>query len=128
MPLRSLHSSVLVWPTRDEVERGLREWASQQATRAPALERVGYFGSYARGNWGVGSDLDILVIVAASDRPRDRRALAWDATTLPVPADLVVYTREEWNDLRTSQRRFARTLAKEVVWVYGLDGAASEQK
>jgi predicted nucleotidyltransferase len=36
---------------------------------------IGYFGSYARGDWGVGSDVDLIVIVAESELPRERRAV-----------------------------------------------------
>jgi predicted nucleotidyltransferase len=51
---------------------------------------VGYFGSYARGDWGVGSDLDIVAIVSASDDAWDRRARSWDLSGLPVAADLMI--------------------------------------
>ncbi|MDP3768521.1 MAG: nucleotidyltransferase domain-containing protein, partial [Dehalococcoidia bacterium] len=71
---------------------------------------------YARGDWGVGSDVDLLVIVSASAHPSERRALEWDATDLPVPADVLVYTEEEWASLRG--RRFHDSVMREVVWVW----------
>jgi predicted nucleotidyltransferase len=40
-----------------------------------AVVRIGYFGSYARGDWGVGSDLDVIAVVAFSDEAFTRRAL-----------------------------------------------------
>ena len=73
------------------------------------MTAVGYFGSYARGDWGVGSDLDLVVIVDDSPEPFERRAARWDATGLPVPADVLVYTRAEWERLSARPR--------EVVWV-----------
>jgi len=36
--------------------------------------RIGYFGSYARGDWGVGSDLDLLVIVTAAEEAFEKRS------------------------------------------------------
>jgi len=117
MPLRSLNSSVLVWPDRDRVDRAVRQWAAAIATRHPELRRLGYFGSYARGDWGVGSDLDLVGVVTASDGAFERRALAWDLTSLPVPADILIYTEQEWLALQAEGGRFARTLAQEVVWV-----------
>lgn len=51
----------------------------------PEVVRVGDLGSYARGDWGVGSDLDLIIIVDQSDDPFERRAARWDATELPVP-------------------------------------------
>jgi len=47
MPVRSLHSSVLPWPTREQVDRAVREWAARLAEREPELVALGYFGSYA---------------------------------------------------------------------------------
>lgn len=81
---------------------------------------MAYYGSYARGDWGVGSDVDLLV-VESDDTPRVQRAARWDTTSLPVPADLQVYTRAEWEAAdRTS--RFFETLRREASWVYLREG------
>jgi hypothetical protein len=117
MPTRSLTSSVLKWPSRDAVERELRRWASQTAKGHPDLVRLGVFGSYARGDAGVGSDLDIVAIVHASDRRPEERTRGWDTTSLPVPVDLLVYTEEEWARVRT-QSRFGVALTQEALWLY----------
>jgi predicted nucleotidyltransferase len=76
---------------------------------------VGYFGSYARGDWGVGSDLDLVVLVAHCDLPFAARASHYDALALPVPVDLLVYTQVEWDRLEHEGRR----LTREVRWVAG---------
>jgi hypothetical protein len=81
------------------------------------VEAVGIFGSYARGDWGVGSDLDVIVIVGDSTRPFIERALEWDASDLPVPTDLLVYTRAEWSRLPQTNPSFARRLRDDVVWI-----------
>ncbi len=117
MPVRSLSSSVVVWPDRLTVESALRRWAEGAARPRPELLRVGYFGSYARGDWGVGSDLDVVLVVAGADLPFGRRAAAWDLTWLPVPADALVYSEDEWRRLDPASR-FVRMLAREVVWVW----------
>ncbi len=122
MPVRSLTSSVLVWPDRAKVESALRGWAEEAGRARPELRRVGYFGSYARGDWGVGSDLDVVLVVAPTPVPVARRAAAWDLTGLPVPADALVYTEEEWRR-RDPESRFARALARELVWVYEASGS-----
>jgi predicted nucleotidyltransferase len=69
MPVRSLSSSVLVWPDAAEVARAVRTWAENLSKTEPAVQRVGYFGSYARGDWGVGSDVDLVVLVDRSQQP-----------------------------------------------------------
>ena len=84
MPVRSLGSSVLRWPSREEVEEALKAWLSRHPI--PGLVAAGYFGSYARGEAGVGSDLDLLLLVAHSPLPPWKRPLELPLEELPVPA------------------------------------------
>ncbi len=121
MPVRSLNSSVLKWPDLKAVKEAIGEWAKEEVPKHPGLIRLGYFGSYARGEWGVGSDLDLIAIVSESPDALERRNLSWSLTSLPVPADLLVYTRTEWESLENGGGRFARTLSRETVWIYVRD-------
>lgn len=118
MPVRLSNSSVLRWPDASQVDKALRQWASEVAARHREVERVGYFGSYARGNWGVGSDLDLLVVVTDTDRPFEKRGLEYDTTVLPVPADLLVYKKAEWESMQGKGGGFPESVSKETVWVY----------
>ena len=111
MPVRSLITAVLKWPDAETVARSLRRWAEELVRSAAGVVAVGYFGSYARGDWGVGSDLDVVVVLEESTEPFERRAARLDATGLPVPADVLVYTRAEWDGLRAPPR--------DVQWVVG---------
>jgi predicted nucleotidyltransferase len=113
-----LTSSVLVWPDATRVDRAIRQWAADAARQRPEVTRIGYFGSYARGDWGVGSDLDVVIVVTGTPTPFIRRAAEWDLSALPVPADLLVYTDAEWQALLAQSPRWARTLAAETVWVF----------
>lgn len=83
MPVRSLHSSVLTWPDQAVVRRAAEAWARRTVQEGPHVRRIGYFGSYARGDWGVGSDLDLVIVVAQTDRPFAERSALFDTTTLP---------------------------------------------
>ncbi len=125
MPVRSLHSPVLRWPDAQTVRRALDVWLEQALSAHPQVLRIGYFGSYARGDWGVGSDLDLVVIVPASDRPFTERPRDWDVTTLPVPTDVLVYTQKEWEELAQTSPRFFKTLAHETVWVFEHEGGVA---
>jgi len=118
MPVRSLNSSVLKWPSRKVVERAIRLWTAEQIRVQPDILRLGYFGSYARGDWGVGSDLDLIAIVKETSQPFERRALLWDLNGLPVPAEIIVYTLSEWEDLQQKDTKFARMLKREAVWTF----------
>jgi len=117
MPVRSLNSFILKWPDAQTVAEAVRHWSQKALLSHYDVMRIGYFGSYARGDWGVGSDLDLIIVVESSDQPFERRASEWDATELPVPADVLVYTDEEWQSLE-QEGRFYQTVTQEAVWVY----------
>lgn len=118
MPVRSLSSSVITWPDAVEVEEAVRRWAREAAARHPQAVKIGYFGSYATGNWGVGSDVDLIAIVRQADRPFAERALSWNTLDLPVPADLLVYTEDAWASMTKEGRRITE---QPIVWVYRRD-------
>lgn len=117
MPVRSLTSRVVKWPDSRQVMAAVTRWAEEQAPRRDDLEAVGIIGSYARGNWGVGSDVDIVVVVEHSDLPFMTRAREWIVQDLPVPADLLIYTRAEWEAMLHSSRR-GTAAHQEIRWVY----------
>ena len=79
--------------------------------------RLGYFGSYARGDWGVGSDLDLIAIVTESSEPFVRRSLKWNLKGIPVPAEIIIYTKDEWIRLRDEGGHFIKTIEKECIWI-----------
>jgi uncharacterized protein len=113
VPVRSLNSVVLKWPSRDDVLASARQWAVELTRRDEAVEEVFCVGSCARGDWGVGSDIDIVVLVtSAPDSPVERRCL-YEPTDLPVPADLWVYSHEEWAALVQNAPHLGRRLLSE---------------
>lgn len=118
--MRSLNSRVVVWPRPTQVDVAVRRWAADLGQRDSNVVRIGYFGSYARGDWGVGSDVDLVVLLRQSDRRFEMRSLCLPYPRLPVPADVLVYTLEEWQRM-TQQPGFARTADREAVWVYPTD-------
>lgn len=52
---------MLKWPDKEAVDFAMRRWAKCMAGSRKDVLQIGYFGSYARGDWGVGSDLDLIV-------------------------------------------------------------------
>jgi len=118
MPVRSLNSSVLKWPDQSEVHRAVRSWAAAETKRRTDIARLGYFGSYARGDWGVGSDLDLIALVDETSLPFERRAVDWRLECLPIPCEILIYTHDEWHRLSNQNTRFARMLKSEVIWIY----------
>ena len=126
MPVRSLNSRVLKWPDAEAVVTAFGAWAADAARSRTDVVRIGYFGSYARGDWGdwgdwgVGSDLDVVIVLERTDLPFERRSVEWDLADLPVPADVLVYTEDEWGRME-AELGFVRTAAREAVWVYVKD-------
>lgn len=98
----------------------LEAWVS--TLEVPGLLAVGVFGSYARGDWGVGSDLDLLIVLNSCALPFERRMALLPLESLPVPAEALVYALEEWCALPWRSPRLAKTLEREVVWIWGRAG------
>jgi uncharacterized protein len=119
MPVRSLTSSVMRWPDAETVRRAAEAWGAALIEAEPAVVAVGMFGSYARGDAGVGSDLDLVVLMRESDLPFERRAAPWPVERMPVPTEVLVYTLVEWAALHERSPRFARTLREETLWLVG---------
>jgi hypothetical protein len=117
MPVKLSSSSILKWPDAATVVAAVRRWAAAESARHPELVRLGYFGSYARGDWGVGSDLDLVAVVRGDPGPAERRTISWNLTALPVPTDLLVYSESEWCRVTEGNSRFASMLRSEVVWI-----------
>ena len=76
------------------------------------MRRVGCFGSHARGDAGVGSDLDLVVIVRDGEGAR-----LFDVSRLPVPADVVVFEEGRWAKASAEATGIARTIAHEARWL-----------
>ncbi len=123
MPVRSLNSSVMKWPRRETVEKALQQWAEAAITENPAIAAVGYFGSYSRNQAGVGSDLDVVILLQSDKNESEQcsfpeRRLAFDFGSIPVPVDAIVYTLEEWTNSKIASPKFYKTLIQETTWVW----------
>jgi len=84
----------------------------------PNILKVGYIGSYARGDWGVGSDLDLVVIIEDDDTRFLDRTIPLDLAEIPVPVDVITYTLSEWEECLRREGKFTETIQSEIVWIY----------
>ncbi len=101
------------WPALERVIEAFRERARSLCAKHEDILAVGYFGSAARGEWGVGSDLDVVVIV------KDKSPqLHWEATMaladIPIPVDMIMLSLEEVKGIKG---KFLKVLEEETVWV-----------
>jgi hypothetical protein len=119
---------VLRWPDPDVVIEAARGWADSLAQQRKDVLRIGYFGSYARGDWGVGSDLDLVIVVTETNAPFHERSLQFQSPDLPVPAEMLIYTAAEWDKLMSKSTRFANMLRTEARWLYEQQQSSSTAK
>lgn len=112
MPVKLLSSSILKWPEPEKVIQALRIWVKDLSQTRHDIVRIGYFGSYAVGNWGCGSDLDVVIVVTSTTKPFELRGVEFDTGVLPVAVDLLVYTEEEWKRMTEEGKAL-----KGIVWL-----------
>jgi predicted nucleotidyltransferase len=117
MPVRLLTQSVLRWPRPEQVLREVRSWAEEQRRERASLRRVGVFGSYGRGDAGVGSDLDLLLIDEDAEGPQNARLRHWPLERLPLSCDALVLTSRELEELLDPDNRMARELRRDLRWL-----------
>jgi len=80
------------------------------------VERVGLFGSYARGRADLFTDLDVLVVMRTEEPFVERVKMLYGLLALPVDLDLVCYTPQEFEDLK--DRPFLKRILEEEVVLY----------
>jgi predicted nucleotidyltransferase len=81
--------------------------------------RIVLFGSYARGEAGPDSDLDLLVEMETTARPPERATAIRAAFGLhPWPMDLLVYTPEEVQRLRQQSGTLVAIIEREGRVLY----------
>ena len=75
-----------------------------------SVKEVYLYGSFAKGEIHEGSDIDLLIIGDFSERFFDRIGRILDLTDLPV--EPIVYTVEEFEELKNSQNPFIMEILK----------------
>ncbi|OGL45917.1 MAG: hypothetical protein A2161_02075 [Candidatus Schekmanbacteria bacterium RBG_13_48_7] len=118
MPVKSLNSSILKWPDKESVGNSLKKWISTIVTEHDNILQIICIGSFARDDWGPGSDIDLIIVMQDNPYPFWQRPAQWDTAMLPVPAELRIYTLEEWEKTKNKNNRFWNVILKEGIQVY----------
>lgn len=101
---------------RDEALETARRFASELAERFDDLSAV-VFGSYARGDFHDGSDIDLLVLSdALPEDPMERQRILYDLT--PGGIDIFAYRRDEHARMLEKNHPTAFWAAEEGVAVW----------
>lgn len=106
MPSRSSSSVKVFYPklSQAEVITRLREGLKELRKQLPITQTV-LFGSYAQGNYTVGSDVDLMIVYEGEARP-DAYALVKKILDLP-RLELHLYTEAEYERLGETLRKMA---------------------
>jgi predicted nucleotidyltransferase len=84
--------------------------------RALKPRRIWAFGSYARGDWSTGSDIDLMIEMETDLPPAQRRLEARRALGVTsCPVDVLVYTPEEVESRRNSLGSIIPTILREGI-------------
>lgn len=105
---------------REAYQRALRETLSRLVallSADPTVERLILFGSYARGRADLLTDLDLVVVQRSELAFLDRIVQLYRRIgPLPVDADILIYTPEEWEQIQETP--FGRRISQEGEILY----------
>ena len=113
-----LRSAAPRFVDRDEIIALARETAQRIVLRHPGVTKVILFGSFARGDYGCRSDLDLLVVLEDSDRSARERIEDFlrDGGTYPI--DIFPYTRKELESRIAERDPFILQALREGIPLY----------
>jgi len=114
----SSDSAVAKLPAHDIMIQELRHISESMAKKYEEIEEIILFGSLARGDYGVDSDADILVIISSShyDRFFDRiPKYVTDFLDFCMPVDVFPYTRKEIDIMKGKESLFIRSMLDECI-------------
>ena len=104
--------------TRDRILGELERSVQRLLEAQPEVRRVLLFGSYARGDHGLRSDADVLLVLSSSPHERyfDRIPDFLDYfLDMSVPVDIFPYTEEEVERMRRKGNPLIRTALDGLV-------------
>ena len=118
MPSRAPNgsSASLVVKSNNEaaVEQAVRRWAQQIGDQQPEVRRIIWFGSRVNGIPAPGSDVDVCLALARSDKPFRERIGDYLPLGFPVGLDLFPYTLAELERLRREHSSWHRAITSGV--------------
>jgi predicted nucleotidyltransferase len=87
------------------------------------LKKIIIFGSFARGDYHKGSDLDLVIVGEFKDRFIDRIGKIIELNNSDLEIEAMVYTEEEFQKMIQERRPFIEQVLEEGIVVYEKKGA-----
>jgi predicted nucleotidyltransferase len=82
------------------------------------LNKIIIFGSFARGDYHTGSDLDLIIVGEFKERFIDRIGKIIELNDSGLEIDVMVYTEEEFQKMIKERRPFIEQALEEGIVVY----------
>ena len=82
------------------------------------LKKIIIFGSFARGDYHKGSDLDLVIVGKFKERFIDRIAKIIELNKSDLEIEAMVYTEEEFQKMIQERRPFIEQVLEEGIVVY----------
>ena len=82
------------------------------------LKKIIIFGSFARGDYHKGSDLDLIIVAEFKERFIDRIGKIIELNDSDLEIDVMVYTEEEFQKMTKERRPFIEQALEEGIVVY----------
>jgi predicted nucleotidyltransferase len=82
------------------------------------LKKIIIFGSFARGDYHKGSDLDLVIVGEFKERFIDRIGKIIELNDSDLEIEAMVYTEEEFQKMIQERRPFIEQVLKEGIIVY----------
>ena len=82
------------------------------------LKKIIIFGSFARGDYHKGSDLDLIIVGEFKERFIDRIGKIIELNDSDLEIDVMVYTEEEFQKMIQERRPFIEQALEEGIVVY----------
>jgi predicted nucleotidyltransferase len=119
-PIRSVSSPSVkvIYLDREEMRKTLKQAVMVLTHRRPEIERVLLFGSLATGRAVPGSDADLLMILAHSDRPFLDRISLYIPEGCRIPVDVFPYTHAEIEKMQADGNLFLKRAFAEGIEIF----------
>jgi len=109
-----LNTVVIKSIDRKRIKSAVEAYVAGLRLTHPEIERIIWFGSWVTGLPSPGSDVDLCLIISASDKPRRERLPDYLPVGFPVGIDLFVYTRQEFDQLGVESPGWHRAISSGV--------------
>lgn len=110
---------------RAAIEATLARLVADVYGKDPRVAGVVLFGSFARGDAVPGSDVDLLIVLAADQRPFMDRIADFLPDSFPIGVDVIPWTLAELEDRVGRGDRFAMTILRDGRVLFDREGAVA---